>query len=205
MTYKYEAMLAYETIVTNNKKNDSNIVFNQWNFNMTKFNGYVLKIFFLLLCNYSVYAINPIEVHNKALLKYIEKNMQNFGTLVESNDGYVYIDIDRDYSYVTEILKQFKDVDYTINRSANSNIGTHISVMFSNETKDKNIKELGNKIYFKPIGFYKVNKDNNEYLLLGIESITLNEIRKEYELSPAPTVPIFHTFHITIGAKKLNK
>lgn len=156
------------------------------------------KIIFLFLLNYSVYAyaVDGLKVHNPDLFKYVQEYMPKTGTLRITNKGFVYIDLDD--NHVMQILKQLKDSRYAINRSF-SNVGSHISVMYEDESKGKKIKEFGKKFSFTPLGFYTMVMDDREYFMLAVDSPELAKLRQRYGLSPKLNG---HTFHVTLGVRK---
>lgn len=160
----------------------------------------VIKILILLLLHGAVYAyaVDGCKLHNLDLLQYVQEYMPSSGLLKTTDQGLVYVEIDD--NYVGAILKQLKDSRYMIYRSA-SIVGPHITVMFAVETKGKNIKEFGQQIKFKPIGFYTITMADREYFMLAIEAPELIKIRARYGLTPKPNG---HTFNLAVAFRKFD-
>ncbi len=81
--------------------------------------------------------------------------------------------------------------------------GAHISVIYSKEAKEYGVgkvKEVGETIYFKPLGCRVVApknwKDVDEVYVIAVQAPVLNRLRKKYGLPKAG-----QDFHITIGVK----
>lgn len=78
-----------------------------------------------------------------------------------------------------------------------------VKVSIFSELEAKNIaklQELGKTIQFKPLGFYTIVVDDQEFFMLAIEAPELAQIRKKYGLSEQLEN---HAFNITIGVRKL--
>jgi len=128
------------------------------------------------------------------------------GTLKQTKDGFVYLKIPNNvinglFACIDE--EDIQKPPYNIGKYKNT--GAHISVMYSDELKEKNteIKEIGENISFKLGKFYSTNPEGwaemERVWFVTVESPELERLRKKYKLTKKLDS---HEFHLTCAIRK---
>lgn len=135
----------------------------------------------------------------------IEKALQleHKGILKQKDNGYLYIEVSRDY--IAQILPLIQAPGKLVpprHYKSKNGIGPHISVMYENEQIENEIweiKELGQEFSFSILELrtVRLNKDGKmkKLWLLAVSSPELERLRESYGLSSKLKG---HDFHITI-------
>ncbi len=146
------------------------------------------------------YIVDGSRVSQPRLLAYTSK-LDNLGTLEQNAHGITYLRVPE--AYIAELLQRvklpgFEIPSYDIPDAAKA---THISIIDSSEKhKVSKLSELGKTIQFKPLGFYTVVYDDQEFLMLAVDAPELSDIRQKYGL---PDKFANHAFNIMIGVRRL--
>ena len=134
------------------------------------------------------------------LVEWAKDHLPQTGVLTEEKGGFIYLKVDDDYInqlYPRLNLTEYSKPEYF--RRFDSP-GAHISVFYVKERHhNEKIKEMGQEYTFKITGVAFVPPKTREYLVLTVESPDLEQLRKDYGLSPLLQG---HPFHITIAKKK---
>lgn len=158
----------------------------------------ILTSFFLslsFLLSASLYA------DCKKIRDYIFENLPEYGTLVQDDRGFVYVDLPNDYIYKLNPLIAEKGFELPPYFGPGLH-GAHISVIYAGEATENNIKikEAGQTIYFSPKDCKVVKPGNwqdvDAVYIIQVDAPALDKLRKRYGLSKAA-----YPFHITIGIK----
>ena len=147
-----------------------------------------------------LFASIPTPLSNPDLMAYVDKNLPHEGILKQTQEGFLYIELPKDYVFA---LQRFLPKTCPPPYFKKGKIGAHITVVTAREMKDLNFPKvpfLGEKISFSIQSLEKVSLENSEigseaYLLL-IDSPKILEIRKKLSL-PLKIKAV--DFHITIG------
>lgn len=138
----------------------------------------------------------------------IEKviQFQQKGILKQKDNGYLYIEVSKDFIAETLPLIDAKGkIVPPRHYTSKKGIGAHISVMYENEqilNEIWEIRELGQEFTFNVMELrtVKINRDNKmkKLWLIAVAAPELEKLRESYGLSPRLKN---HDFHITIGAQ----
>ena len=128
------------------------------------------------------------------------------GTLQQAEDGFVYLDINNDLmNGLFELIDNDDIVKPPYNQKQYNSVGTHVTVMCSEEVKEKEleIKEVGQEFSFT-LGDFKSTKPDgwkgvNEAFFMQIDSPELEKLREKYGLSKKVDG---HEYHITVALDK---
>lgn len=144
-----------------------------------------------------------LSANCKEMMDYIFENLPEYGTLVQDERGFVYVDIPNDYIHKLYPMideKGFEEPPYFVRPRLH---GAHISVIYASEARDHGIKLQdggGQTIYFSPkmCKIVKPSKWNEveDVYIITVDAPALNKLRRRYGLKDA-TYP----YHITIGVK----
>lgn len=128
------------------------------------------------------------------------------GTLKQKPNGYLYIEVAREY--IADILPLIDAKGIIVppqHYKSKKGIGAHISVMYENEQIENEIweiAELGKEYTFTVMELRSVKLNNNGKLrklwLLAVDAPELQKLRESYGL---PSLLKNHDFHITIGTQ----
>ena len=155
-----------------------------------------LSKIFALAINASPLAFGAIpQIPESAIAQY-----PCWGTLRESEDGFVYLDIDD--NYIHQLIHFIEDDGYQEPPYFGQTelVGAHISVAYAKEERVGKIAEEGRVIHFTPIECKIVQPPNWEGIegvyIIEVDAPELDLIRAKYGL------PKFEFgYHITIGVK----
>jgi hypothetical protein len=131
------------------------------------------------------------------VVNYARAHLPLEGKLSMKPDGFVYVKVNDEYIHTLFPMlqleeKEFKEPPYF--RSSNSP-GAHISVFY----EDEHIvpKEIGETFHFKLKQIVLVRTSRKaSYVVLQVESLELEELRKKYGLSPKLHG---HEYHISLA------
>ena len=142
----------------------------------------------------------------KIIVSKKSKEVQFKGVLKKTPDNFYYLDIPESFASGLHAMME-EDADKPpYNLKSFNNVGTHISVIGTDEFKDNNIKKikevgkefnftLGDVVSLNPEGWDEMKK----VWFLQIKSKELEGLRKSYGL---PKKDHGHEFHITFGIDK---
>jgi len=132
------------------------------------------------------------------------QNVSLTGKLQQADNGFVYLDLNDDlmkglYSLIDE--DGIQKPPYF--QKKYNEVGTHVSIMYEDETKDLDIKEVGEEFKFE-LGEFKTTNpkgwdEMNAVYFVQIYSEELEKLRKKYKL---PKKLNGHEFHVTIAVEK---
>ena len=127
------------------------------------------------------------------------------GTLKQTDDGFVYLNISNNvingmYTLIDEEGIEKPPYD----QGKYNGLGAHISVMSQDEFDEKTeISEVGKEFTFKLDKFYSTEPEGCDGMervwFLAVESPELEKLRKKYKL---PKTYQGHKFHITCAVRK---
>lgn len=128
------------------------------------------------------------------------------GTLQQTEDGFVYLDINNKLmDGLFELIDNDNVVKPPYDQKQYNSVGCHVTVMYADEVKAKEIEvaEVGQDVTFtlgelkstKPEGW----KGVDEVFFLQIDSPELEKIREKYGLSKKVDG---HEYHITVALDK---
>ena len=141
------------------------------------------------------------QTTTKAILNRARFTLPSKGELKQKSDGYVYLKVSDDY--IKKLFPMLKLPDYNSPdyfRSAEAP-GAHISVFYKDESNHiRDLNELGKTYNFKIEQLNVV--DRGTYIVLAVRSKGLEDLRKDYGLSP---LLHGHDFHITIAKRKRSR
>jgi len=132
------------------------------------------------------------------------QNVSLTGKLQQAPNGFVYLDLN---DKLMEGLYSLIDEDGLLkppyHQKKYNEVGTHVSVMYEDETEGLDIKEVGKEFNFELGDFKKTNPEGwdemkNVYFI-QINSEELEDLRKKYDLSKKLNG---HEFHVTIAVEK---
>jgi len=134
------------------------------------------------------------------------ENVELKGELKQTKNGFVYLDLPNNLiNGLFAIIDENNISKPPYNQKKYNSVGAHVSVMYEDEVKDKNleIKEIGEEFNFslgelkstKPEGWDEVDK----VYFLQIDSPELQDLREKYGLSKKLNG---HEFHITVAVEK---
>ena len=174
------------------------------------FESYIRSLYltlFLSLFSFSLsYAKVDYQIEPQTEVIAIAEQLEQFGVLKQKDNGYLYVEVSRDFIAKTLPLidvpgKMVPPRHYTSKKG----IGAHISVMYENEQIENEIweiAELGQVFTFKvkELRTVKLNKDNKmkKLWLLAVEAPELERLRESYGLQSKLKG---HDFHITIATQ----
>ena len=126
------------------------------------------------------------------------------GKLKQANNGFVYLSInDKLMEGLFQLIDKDKIQKPPYNQKKYNNVGTHISVMYEDETNDLNIREIGKEFNFKLGELKSVNpktwKDMKTVYFIQVYSEELEKLRQKYGLSKKLNG---QEFHITVAVEK---
>lgn len=154
----------------------------------------MIKTFCLHLC---LGALTPpsITIPDSAIEQY-----QWQGTLRETEDGFVYIDLDDAFIYgLIRYIEPYGFVEPPYFGKPGL-VGAHISLFYVGEKPQRAIEEIGREFSFIPTTTQIVKppswEDVEEVFIIEVDSPELEEMREKYGLENRE-IP----FHITIGVK----
>jgi hypothetical protein len=132
------------------------------------------------------------------------KEVELFGILKQSKNGFVYLDISNNviHGLFTMIDEEGIEKPPYFDKDG---VGCHISVISEEEIKDKKIKEIGEKFKFKLDKMYSVKPDTWEEMervwFISLKAPRLSDLRKKYDL-PATYKDKGEDFHISVAVKR---
>lgn len=132
------------------------------------------------------------------------------GTLKQTDDGFVYLNLSNDVIHGLFTLIDDEGIEKPpYDKGKYNGLGAHISVMNQDEFKEETeIKEIGKEFSFKLGKFYSTRPENWDEMdrvwFVSIISPELEKLRKKYGL-PKTYQGKGHDFHITIGVRKKTK
>ncbi len=138
------------------------------------------------------YIVDGSRISRPRALSYATTKLENKG-VIQQAFGATYLRVSDDY--LRELLQQIQTPGYKMPNSSQNFV--------FNEQEVKTIthlKELGQTVHFKPLGFYTIIEDDFEYFMLAIDAPELSAIRKKYGLSEKLDD---HAFKIAIGVRRL--
>lgn len=139
------------------------------------------------------YIVDGSRINRPSMLSYAKSRLQNRGIIEQNPNGLAYLKVPD--NYIKELYQQIHIPGYELAPSAKVSIFNEI------EAQDiAALQELGQTIQFKPLGFYTLVVDDQEFFMLAIEAPQLSQIRKKYGLSEQLEN---QAFNITIGVRKL--
>lgn len=159
-------------------------------------------LFYILSLPCLIFAAVPVVIEAPQVLSYVEEKLPHEGILKQTKEGFLYIELPKEYIFGTLPLivnpkvcpPPYFDTE---------KVGAHITVATAEEMaslKFPKIPYLGTTIPFSIINFSQVQLENSilgsEMYMLTIESPKINEIRTALELPPKIKG---YDFHITIG------
>jgi hypothetical protein len=131
------------------------------------------------------------------------------GKLMKSANNLVYLDVDDDYVHrlfplliqkLPENFSGIKKPDYFGKGSA----GAHVSVIYPEENKVIQLKDLNQVHHFKIKEFVAADIGAKKYFVLLVESESLLALRRKYGLSDLLCFKGYGIgFHVTVGTKSL--
>lgn len=134
----------------------------------------------------------------KEAVEYAQEHLPQQGVLTRKSGGFVYLKVDD--AYIRKLFPMldlkgegFREPPYF--RSPNAP-GAHISVFLANEHIRP--KEIGQTFHFKLKRITVIKTRNARFAILQVESPELENLRREYGLSPKL---YGHHFHITLAKK----
>ncbi len=139
------------------------------------------------------YIVDGSRINRPSMLSYAKSKLQNRGVIEQAAGGPAYLKVPE--SYIKELHKQIQIPGYELPAIS------RISIF--DETEAKNIsvlQELGQTVQFKPLGFYTIVVDDQEYFMLAVEAPQLSQIRQKYGLTEQLEN---QSFNITIGVRKM--
>lgn len=145
------------------------------------------------------YPLNTAQ-KEEYVVHWARAHLPQIGVLIEEQRGFVYLKVDD--NYINQLFSILNPPEYTKPQYFRrfDSPGAHISVFYVDErNRTGEIKEKGQKYSFKIKGLSFVPPKTQEYLVLEVESPDLEQLRKNYGLSPLLQG---HPFHITIAKKK---
>lgn len=141
----------------------------------------------------SAYIVDGARINRPNMLSYAKSNLQNLGIIEQTANGVAYLKVPD--NYINELYQQIHIPGYELPQQ------TQIFIFNENEAKGiATLQELGQTVPFKPLGFYTVVVDNQEFFMLAIDSPELSGIRQKYGLTEKLED---HAFSITIGVRKI--
>lgn len=141
------------------------------------------------------YIVDGSRINRPSMLSYAKSKLQNHGVIEQSPEGLAYLKVPE--SYIKELYRQIHLPGYELPTQA------QISIINEHEAKNiVSLQELGQTIQFKPLGFYTIVVDDQEFFMLAIDAPELSKIRQKYGLSDMIEN---HAFTIPIGVKKLEE
>lgn len=139
------------------------------------------------------YIVDGSRINRPSMLSYAKSKLQNRGIIEQGPGGLAYVRVPD--SYIKELFQQIHIPGYEM---ANK---SQISIFNEYEAKDISIlQELGQTVQFKPLGFYTIVVDDQEFFMLAVEAPELSLIRQKYGLSEQLEN---HSFNIMIGVRKI--
>lgn len=169
---------------------------------------WVLVLFFSLLSfaflffGSFLFASEPVLLKEPKAMTYIEEKLPHEGILSQTEKGFLYVALSREY--VFELLPLFSEKNICPPPYFKEGfVGAHITVALESELRSLKVKVpfLGQKISFLVLDISEVSLENSSLkadkaYLITIKSSQIEEIRKELGLPPKIKN---HEFHITIG------
>lgn len=139
------------------------------------------------------YIVDGSRINRPSMLSYAKSKLQNRGVIEQGPGGLAYLKVPD--SYIKELFQQIHIPGYEM-----ANVH-QVSIFNENEARSVTLlQELGRTVQFKPLGFYTVVVDDQEFFMLAIDAPELSQIRQKYGLSEQLEN---HAFNITIGVRKL--
>ncbi len=131
------------------------------------------------------------------------------GILRQTKKGFVYLKIPNDVmNGLFDCIDEPNIEKPPYNNSKFGRVGAHISVMYADEIKGKNIEisEIGKEFEFKLGKFYSTvpqGWDNvSRVWFITVEAPELEKLRQKYKLTKKLNG---HEFHISVAIRKKNK
>lgn len=147
--------------------------------------------------------ILPIKKLDNDKLISAASKLASVGYLAVTEHNLVYLNIDDEYIHQLFPLLEGKKIEKPDYFGENL-IGAHVSTIYPEENKLIMNEDLGEKHRFKVKGAYTAKLDTKKYYVITVDSPSLVQLRKKYEL---PQLLCFKNylieFHITIGIKIL--
>jgi len=132
------------------------------------------------------------------------------GTLEQTNDGFVYLNLSNDVIHGLFTLIDEEGIEKPpYDKGKYNGLGAHISVMNQDEFKEETkIKEIGREFSFKLGKFYSTEPEGWDEMervwFVSVISPELEKLRKKYGL-PQTYKGLNHDFHFTCAIKKKRK
>lgn len=139
------------------------------------------------------YIVEGIRIQRPSMLSYATSKLQNRGIIEQTDGGIAYLKVPE--NYINELYKQIRIPGYELPQQA--------KMCIINESEAKSIaalQELGQTVKFKPLGFYTIVVDNQEFFMLAIDAPELSAIRQKYGLTEKLED---HAFGLTIGVRTI--
>ena len=148
--------------------------------------------------------LNFIPIEAPRLLETALGFMQS-GRLAISVNGLTYLDIND--KYIHQLFPLLPNSDGKIIKPdyfGENKMGAHISVIYPEENETAAEEDLDVEHHFKILGVFSADLNLKRYYVLGIESESLDKLRKKYKLSEKLMFKDHLTdFHITVGVSYL--
>lgn len=139
------------------------------------------------------YIVDGARINRPSMLSYAKSKLQNRGIIEQMDNGLAYLKVPD--SYIKELHQQIHIPGYELPTA------TQISIFNELEAKDiAALQELGETVQFKPLGFYTIVVDDQEFFMLAIEAPQLSQIRQKYGLTEQLEN---QAFNLPIGVRKL--
>lgn len=154
----------------------------------------MIKIFCLHLC-LGALPSPSITIPESAIEEY-----QWQGTLRETEDGFVYVDLDDDFIHgLIRYIEPYGFIEPPYFDKPGL-VGAHISLFYVGEKPKESVEEIGQEFSFTPISTQIVKPSSwenvEEVFIIEVDSPDLERIRSKYNLEKRE-IP----FHITIGVR----
>lgn len=152
----------------------------------------------------SIFAALPQIIEAPAVLAYVEERLPHQGLLKQTEDGFLYIELPKEYVFeILPLLNRAHIAPPPYFEAAK--VGAHITVATAQEMADRGYpmsRYLGQSIPFSIDSLCQVELENSQLgsklYMLKIESPTIAEIRQHLGLSPKIRG---YDFHITVAVE----
>ncbi len=128
-------------------------------------------------------------------------DIPNYGTLCQSDTGYVYLKVLDDFIHTLFPLVDIPGKQMPPYFSKPTDVGAHISVIYREEYQENIlVKDTGKRVCFKTEGLYRASLNTKNYIVLIIKAVELEHFRIQHGFSAKPVYQGFEVeFHITIA------
>jgi len=130
------------------------------------------------------------------------KKLPNSGTLVNTPENYLYLDIDD--NFIHELFPMLANESIKIpNYFEGKNSGAHLSVIYPEEKREINADDYGQEHSFSVLDVGVATLHDKDYYVLWVAAPTLQILRQEYFLNPQLFFKGYRIdFHITIAVSR---